>query len=204
MSTLISKDKLEPIRHRFFISKKNKTRRRLIRLGCGLTLALSDFRFVNMMRKMADDNNVSVQKIEDELDNMGFDLGPDVNIDNILNILNNAVDNSIDMYAQYKNTLDYFEDKTFRKDLVDRLVKEQYDYYLENPEMGLLLDYFSEVSHKTILYIDKEIGYEDYINNLRNIKILNKTVILTAPNTVAHADPAMPNCGRPHFPKIRP
>ena len=160
MSTLISKNKLEPIRHRFFISKKNKARRRLIRLGCGLTLALSDFRFVNMMRKMADDNNVSAQKIEDELDNMGFDLGPDVNIENILNIINNAVDNSIDMYAQYKNTLDYFEDKTFRKDLVDRLVKEQYDYYLENPEMGLLLDYFSEVSHKTILYIDKEIGYE--------------------------------------------
>jgi hypothetical protein len=182
MSTLISKDKLEPIRHRFFISKKNKTRRRLIRLGCSLTLALSDFRFVNMMRKMADDNNVSVQKIEDELDNLGFDLGPDVNIDNILNILNNAVDNSIDMYAQYKNTLDYFEDKTFRKDLVDRLVKEQYDYYLENPEMGLLLDYFSEVSHKTILYIDKEIGYEDYINNLRNIKILNVEIPFTGEN----------------------
>ncbi len=176
MNTLISEETLKSIRKGTRVSEKKYIRRRLIKLGCGLTLAFSDFRQMNMMRELSDAEDLTVQEVEEQLDDLDLVLSDDYSFYNILNLKKNAVDKSIDMYLQFKNTMNYFEDELFKKDLVKKLFEELYEEYHQAPEIGLILVFFSKYSYETFRYINKEVSYKKYINNLQNIEILEQKI----------------------------
>ena len=83
MNTLISEETLKSIRKGTRVSEKKYIRRRLIKLGCGLTLAFSDFRYMNMTRELLDSENLTVQEVEDQLDDLDLALSDDFSVYNI-------------------------------------------------------------------------------------------------------------------------
>ena len=60
---------------------------------------------MNMMRELSDEEDLSYQKEESELDEIDRDLGPEYTAANILDVKKNAVDKSIEMYNQFSSTL---------------------------------------------------------------------------------------------------
>lgn len=182
MNTLISEETLKSIRKGTRVSEKKYIRRRLIKLGCGLTLAFSDFRYMNMTRELLDSENLTVQEVEDQLDDLDLVLSDDFSVYNILNLKKNAADKSIDMYLQFNKTVEYFEDELFKKDLVKKLVEELFEEFQQAPELGLVLIVFAKFSYETVRYMDKEVSYKKYIENLRNIDLLEQKIPLDGEN----------------------
>ena len=176
MNTLISEETLKSIRKGTRVSEKKYIRRRLIKLGCGLTLAFSDFRYMNMTRELLDSENLTVQEVEDQLDDLDLELSDDFSVYNILNLKKNAADKSIDMYLQFNKTVEYFEVELFKKDLVKKLVEELFEKFQQTPELGLVLIVFAKFSYETVRYMDEEVSYKEYIENLRNIDLLEQKI----------------------------